>query len=139
MLSNLTSASTRIVLVLFAIPLGLSLTLVALEPIWTTVLFAVLSVMLVTANVDTAVRIRAVAKVTGSRALLVNELLGTAGVLAIVTIPWVLGGLRPTREDLAWAILLSFGVGFISVCAMALSVFDIGRYEAAARASGDGL
>ena len=132
-------ASTRIVLVLFAIPLGLSLTLVALEPIWTTVLFAVLSLTLLAANVDTAARIRAVAKVTGSKALLVNEVLGTAGVLAIVTIPWILGGLRPTRQDLAWSILLSFGVGFISVCAMVLSVFDIGRYEAAARTSGDGL
>ena len=127
-------ASTRIVLVLFAIPLGLSLTLVVLEPIWTTVLFAVLSLMLMTANIDTAARIRAVTRVTGSKALLVNEVLGTAGVLAIVTIPWVLGGLHPTREDLAWAILLSFGLGFISVCVMVLSVFDIGKYEAAARA-----
>jgi hypothetical protein len=130
-------ASTRIVLVLFAIPLGLSLALAWLDPIWSTVLFAVLSVVLLAANVDTAKRIRAVTRVTGATALLVNEVLGTAGVLVIVTMPWILGGVRPERGDLAWAILLSFGLGFVSVCAMVLSVFDIGRYEAAARATGD--
>ena len=72
-------ASTRIVLVLYALPLGLSLSLVALEPVWSRVLFALLSLMLLAANVDTAARIRAVSKVTGSTALLVNELAGTAG------------------------------------------------------------
>jgi hypothetical protein len=130
-------ASTRIVLVLFALPVGLSLALVWLGPIWSTVLFAALSVVLLAANVDTAKRIRAVKRVTGATALLVNELLGTVGVLVIVTVPWILGGPRPDREDLAWAILLSFGLGFVSVCAIVLSVFDIGRYEAAARATDD--
>ena len=47
-------AGTRIVLVLYAIPLGLSLTLVVLEPIWTRLLFALLSLVLVAANLDTA-------------------------------------------------------------------------------------
>src|SRR5687767_15960361 len=72
-------AGTRIVLVLFAIPLGLSLTLVALEPIWNRVLFTLMSLMLIAANIDTAARIRAVAKVTRSTALFVNEVLGTLG------------------------------------------------------------
>lgn len=128
-------ASTRIVLVLFSIPLALSLTLVVLEPIWTRVLFAVLSLMLIAANIDTAIRIRTVARVTGSSALLVNEVAGTLGVVVIVVIPWALGGLHPTREDLSWAILLSFGTGFLSICALVLSAFDLVRFEAA---GGDG-
>lgn len=131
-------AGTRIVLILYAIPLGLSLVLVVLEPAWTRVLFVLLSLLLLAANVDTAVRIRGVSKVTGSTTFLVNEVVGTVGVLALVAIPWVLGGLHPTREDLTWAILLSFAMGFLSVCALVLSIFDIARFEAATRPGGEG-
>ena len=90
-------AGTRIVLVLFAMSLLLSLTLVVLEPVLNTLLFALLSLTLVAANIDTAVRIRAVTRVTRSTALLANEIVGTMGVLAIVALPWILGGLHPTR------------------------------------------
>jgi hypothetical protein len=123
-------AGTRIVLVLYAIPLGLSLTLVALDPIWTRVLFALLSLILIAANLDTALRIRAVAKVIPSLALLMNEVLGSVRVLVLVVLPWSLGGLHPTREDLTWAILLAFATGFISIIALVLSVFDTARFAA---------
>ena len=125
-------ASTRIVLVVYAFPLGLSLSLVALRPVWSRVLFALLSLLLLAANLDTAARIRAVARVTGSTALLVNELMGTAAVLVIVALPWVLGGLHPTREDLTWAILLAFATGFTSISALVLFVLDLARFEAGA-------
>ena len=131
-------ASTRIVLVLYALPLGLSLSLVALEPVWSKVLFALLSLMLLAANLDTAARIRAVARVTGSTALLVNELMGTAAVVVIVALPWVLGGLHPTREDLTWTILLAFATGFTSISALVLFVLDVARFEAKSGDEGDG-
>jgi hypothetical protein len=131
-------ASTRIVLVLFAIPLGLSLTLVALEPVWSRFLFVLLSLLLVAANVDTVVRIRALAKATGAASMLATELVGSLAVLVLVVLPWALGGLHPTREDLTWAILLSFAVGFMSICAMVMSVFDVARFEQAVRPRGDG-
>ena len=131
-------ASTRIVLVLYALPLGLSLSLVVLQPVWTRVLFALLSLMLVAANLDTAARIRAVAMVTGSTALLVNELVGSAAVLVIVALPWVLGGLHPTRQDLTWAILLAFAAGFASISALVLFVLDVARFEAKSGDEGDG-
>ena len=127
-------AGTRIVLVLFAMSLLLSLTLVILEPVWSTVLFAVLSVMLIAANVDTAIRIRTVGRVTRSTPLVVNEVAGTVAVLVIVVLPWALGGLHPTREDLTWAILLSFAAAFLSVSALVLAAFDISRFEDVARA-----
>jgi hypothetical protein len=129
-------AGTRIVLVLFAMSLLLSLTLVVLEPVLNTLLFALLSLTLVAANIDTAMRIRAVTRITRSTALLANEIVGTMGVLAIVALPWILGGLHPTRGDLTWSILLSFAAGFISVCALVLSAFDISRFEETARAKG---
>jgi hypothetical protein len=118
-------ASTRIVLILFAIPLGLSLTLVVLEPAWSTVLFALLSVLLVAANVDTALRIQSVHEVTGSRVLQLNEVAGTIGVVVIVLLPWILGGVDPSREDLTWAILVAFGTAFLSLATLVISVFDI--------------
>jgi hypothetical protein len=123
-------AGTRIVLVLFAIPLGISLTLVALELVWSRVIFLVLSIMLVVANIDTAARIRAVRRYARSTALYVNEIAGTVGVIVLVVIPWILGGLRPTREDLTWAILLAFASGFLSISAVVLSIFDTASIEA---------
>ncbi|MGI9557464.1 MAG: hypothetical protein ACR2N5_05940 [Solirubrobacterales bacterium] len=118
-------ASTRIVLILFAIPLFLSLTLVVLEPVWSRILFALLSLVLIAANLDTGVRIRTVQRVTRSNVLLVNEVVGSVGVVLIVVLPWVLGGIDPTREDLTWAILISFAAAFLSLAALILSVFDI--------------
>ena len=125
-------AGTRIVLLLYALPLFLSLTLVALGPTWNRVLFLLFSIMLVAGNVETAVRVRAVARVERSAVWLVNEVVGSLAVLAVVLVPWLLGGLHPSREDLTWAILLSFGAGFVSVAALVLSIIDTGRYETAA-------
>jgi hypothetical protein len=85
-------AGTRITLIDFAIPLGLSLTLVVLEPVWSRVLFLLLSLLLLVASVDTASRIRGLAKVTGSMALVVNEVVTDAISLVMVATPWVLGG-----------------------------------------------
>jgi hypothetical protein len=116
-------AGTRSTLIFFAIPLGLSLALVALEPFWARVLFVPLSLLLLVGNVDTVTRIRGVRKVTGSTALLVNEVTIDAMAVAIVVIPWVLGGLQPTREDLTWAILLAFVAGFLIIGAIVMSAF----------------
>jgi hypothetical protein len=129
-------AGTRIVLVLYAMTLALSLSLVVLEPVWSRVLFAVLSLLLLAANIETSVRLRAVVRLTRSTAVLVNDVVTSAGILALVVIPWVLGGLHPTRQELTWAILLSLTTGFLCTCTLVLSVFDISNMEAAARAEG---
>jgi hypothetical protein len=122
-------SSTKIVLVLFAIPVGVSFTLVVLDIGWSIGLFIALSVALVAANVDTASRIPAVREQTGSTVLWLNEILGSIGVLVIVALPWILGGLDPTREDLTWAILVSFATAFASLFTMVMSVFDIAGSE----------
>jgi hypothetical protein len=122
-------AGVRIVLVLFAIPLFLSLTLVAMDPVWSHLLFLALCAILVAANVDSLRNLPALTRTGTSRALVLNELAGTAAVVPIVLLPWILGGTDPSREDLAWSILLSFGVGFLSVGALVLSAFDLPRGE----------
>ena len=120
-------ASARIVLVLYALPIGLSLSLVVLEPIGSRLLFVLLSAALVGANVDSATHVRTIAARTGSHLLPVTELVGTLLVVATIAVPWLLGGLHPTREDLTWAILLAFTGGLLSIYAVVLSAFDLRR------------
>jgi hypothetical protein len=126
-------ASTRIVMLLFAIPLILSLTLVVLEDGWSRVIFLLLCVALVAANIDTANQVKDVKEATGSSTLFINEIVGTVGVVILITTPWLLGGLDPTREDLTWAILVSFATAFISVLALVLSVLEVAKAERVAK------
>jgi hypothetical protein len=131
-------SGTRITFIVFAFPISLSLTLVALDPVWARVLFALLSLVLLVANIDSAVRVRGVAKVTGSIALLANEVVTTIMAVVMLVTPWALGGLHPTRQDLAWAILLSFAAGFLSIGAVVISAFDIARLDAGFPAADQG-
>jgi hypothetical protein len=59
----------------------------------------------------------------------INDLLGTALAVLIVALPWILGGIDPSREDLTWSIL-SFTVGLLSVSAVVLSAYDLARSDA---------
>jgi hypothetical protein len=105
-------AGTRIVLVLYAMTLALSLSLVVLEPVWSRVLFAVLSLLLLAANIETSVRLRAVVRLTRSTAVLVNDVVTSAGIRALVVIPWVLGGAPSdqARADMGDLAVLDHGV-----------------------------
>jgi hypothetical protein len=120
-------AGTRITLIVFAIPVGLSLALVAMELPYARVLFGVLCILLLAANVDSARRVRGVERVTGSTTMLAMEVVTSMLAVALVITPWVLGGLRPTREDLTWAIVLAFAAGLLSIAATVLSAFDVVR------------
>ena len=126
-------AGTRITLIVFAIPLGLSLSLVALDLVWSRILFAILCVTLIAANVDSLVRVGGVSRASRSPGFLVMELVTTALAALLIVAPWALGGLHPAREELLWAILLSFAAGFLSIFATVMSVFDISRVEEAER------
>jgi hypothetical protein len=130
-------AGTRITLIVFVIPLGLSLALVALELAWARALYILLSLLLLLANVDTVVRVRGVAKVIGSRSMLVNEIVTTALAILVIVLPWALGGLHPTRKDLTWAILLAFAAGFLSIAATVMTAFDFSKFEPPARTEGE--
>jgi hypothetical protein len=128
-------AGTRITLIVFSIPLALSLALVAVQLFWARILFVLLSLLLLVANVDTAVRVRGLAKVRGATAFVINEVITSLIAVMIVATPWILGGLRPTREDLTLAILLAFAAGFLSIGATVMSAFvDRSEIESAALA-----
>ena len=119
-------ASAQIVIVVYAISIGLSLTLVALELIWSHLLLIVMSILLIAANVDTVRHVRRLSRIYRSPMLLTTEIIGTIGTVLAVTLPWILGGLEPSREDMTWTILLAFATGFIGIWAMVLTAFDIG-------------
>ncbi len=121
---------TRIVLLLFAIPIFVSLSLVALNPGWTKVVFVVLSLGLIAANIDFVVRLRTIDWSDLVLPLSITGVLGTIGSLLLVTLPWILGGFNPTREDFTWAILVAFLIGFISIGALVLAAFDLAHLEA---------
>jgi hypothetical protein len=121
---------TRIVLLLFAIPIFVSLSLVALNPGWTKVVFVVLSLGLIAANIDFVVRLRTIDRSDLVLPLSITGVLGTIGSLLLVTLPWILGGFNPTREDFTWAILVAFLIGFISIGALVLAAFDLAHLEA---------
>ena len=113
-------AGTRITLIVFAIPLAMSLALVAFELFWARLLLAFLSLMLIAANVDSILRVRGVRSIP----LLVNEAVGTGLAMLTVVLPWALGGLHPTREHLTLAILLAFAAGLLSIAVTVMSAFD---------------
>lgn len=122
-------AATAITFVLLAIPLGVSLTMVALPIVWSRVLFLILVIMLVVTNVTSVSTQRAVVRQTGLSLPIVMEMVGTAGVALIVALPLATGGFTPGREDLVPPLLLSLGVAFLSICVLVLLLFDIARFE----------
>lgn len=125
-------AATTITFIAYAIPLGVSLTLVALPIVWSRLLFLLLVVTLVVANFGTVASVRAVMRVTGLRLLVMMEIVGTAVVVLMVVLPLATGGLSPGREDLVPPILLSLGVAFLSTVVLVLTLFDIARFERSA-------
>jgi hypothetical protein len=118
-------SSAQIVIVAYGMCIGLSVSLVALDLIWSRVLLIVLSVLLVAANVESARGVRRIPRTAASPALITTEILGTIATILGVTLPWILGGLEPSREDLTWSILVSFAIGFVSIWAMVLTAFEI--------------
>ena len=122
-------SSAQIVILVYAIAIGLSLSLVALELVWSRLLLVVFSLLLVAANVDTVRRVSRLARRRGSAMLITTEVVGTVATVLGITLPWILGGLEPSREDITWTILLAFACGFIGIWAMVLTAFDIGGRE----------
>ena len=125
-------SSAQTVIALSAISIGLSLTLVALEPIWNRLLLVVLSALLIVATIDRLQRVRQLAATAGPM-FIGSEVVATAGAVLTIAVPWLAGGLEPSREDLTWAVLLAFASGLFSVWAMVMIAFDIGS-----RSQGEG-
>ena len=119
-------SSAQVVIVLSAISIGLSLSLVALEPIWSRLLFVLLSSLLILATVDRLRHVRQLARRMSAPLVVGSEVVATVGAVLVIAVPLALGGLDPSREDFTWAILLAFAIGIFSIWAMVMIAFDIG-------------
>ena len=117
-------SGVRWVFVIYALPLFVPLTLAAFHPIWGTVTFIGLSVMLLLSTVDTGRRIVKSGRMGVSPALAVNHWASTGAVVVLVALPWIIGGWAPPTTAFIPSMLLAIAVGFTSTAALIMTQFD---------------
>ena len=117
-------AGVRWIFIAFAMPLFVSLALVSMAPVVAAVVFIVFGLILVASSLDTARRIVVKGRSGLSRGLLINHWFSTVGVVAIVILPWIMGGWPPHPEAYIPSMLLSLLVGFTSTVALVMAQFD---------------
>lgn len=128
-------ATTKLTLLLYSLVLGLSLALIALERLWVTVLYVLLSVCIVTALVAWTLRYRDLRKVLAIPRD--SPWYTWLAVLGMLVLPWVLDGRNPSREALTLTLFVAGAVAFMSTTNLLLTSFDLAALEKAAR-EGDG-
>jgi len=117
-------SGVRWVFTVYASPLFVALALAAFEPIWGALTFIVLNAMLLLSTVDTGRRMLTPGGSGGSTALLVNHWASTAAVVALIVLPWVLGGWVPPATAFIPSMLIALAAGFASTSALIMSQFD---------------
>jgi hypothetical protein len=124
--------AARLTMGIYVVALATSLAIVALEDPWARVVFLVAGIAVIGALVDFTRRARVLGELMGSAAWSrLHEVVVWACVVGALALPWILGGVRPSAEDLTWGILLALALGLLSTLNMLLSVFDISRFERA--------
>ncbi|HEY9562512.1 MAG TPA: hypothetical protein VIR30_01970 [Nocardioides sp.] len=123
-------AGARWVLLAYSLPLIVALALVGAEPIWAVGAFLAFAGALAVATVDTSRRIAKRGAARRSLALAVNEILTSLAVVALVVLPWVLGGWVPSSSDFVPSLLLALAIGFSSTATVTMSVFDADQVPA---------
>jgi hypothetical protein len=114
----------RWVFTAYALPLFVALALAALDPLWGTLAFILLGIMLLVMSVDTGRRIVMKGGSGASKAVVVNEWVTSAAVLTALVLPWVLGGWVPEPSAFVPSLLLVLGAGFASTAALVMGEFD---------------
>jgi len=131
-------AASRLTMSLYGLTFSVSIALVALKPAWARATFALAAAGVLLATLDWTIRSRAMGAIMGSAVW--SPLVAVVAwiwVAAMLAIPWVMGGLHPSREHLTWAVLLTMLTALVSTLEMLLSVFDISAFEQASRLSGN--
>lgn len=126
-------AATKLIVLLYAVVLGLSLGLIALRPLWVTVLFVVLSLAVVTGLVQWTFRSRSVSREV-RKAARIQSWLAWPIVVFPLALPWLIGGWEPGREAFTWTIFLEGAVAFMNTASLVLLAFDLTAIERAAHA-----
>lgn len=117
-------SATRWVFAAYSIPLLVPLVLASMEPLLWAMTFALLGGILTLMTIDTGRRLLAKGGSGTSRALVVNEWLTSAAVLAAIILPWALGGWIPEAAAFVPSLLLILASGFVSTAALVMTLFD---------------
>jgi hypothetical protein len=127
-------AATGSIIVLYGMTLALSLALVVLPASGVAVMYLGFSLVLLWSVTRTNSAIRRLHRALGIR--LMSPLAMWSATAAIVGVPWVLGGVAPTRVHLAWAIGVIGVFAFTSSASLVLAAFDISSLEASVASGG---
>jgi len=130
-------SAAKLTMALYAATLAVTLSLVAFVLVRSRVVFAVASLAIVLSLTSYSRYAATMARVIGPRAwsLPYAVVLWTSAAVVIAA-PWLLGGLRPRREDLTVGVLLILLSGLVSTFSILLSVFDIASFEGRPRTTG---
>jgi hypothetical protein len=105
-------AMSKLILLLFAFALAVSLGMVGLSPGWMRFLFIVVAIYFVPAAARytrTSLGIRRT--LSGNRELLFYSIMTWIWLALIVSLPWILGGWTPDRSQYGWSLFLA---GFLA-------------------------
>lgn len=121
-------ATTKLIVSLYGLVLGVALGLVALEPLWITLLYAVLSLAVLAAMLEWTIRSRAVSPAF-RRAVRVKPLFAWPFLIVPLAVPWALDGWPLGREALVSVLLFGGGVAFLNTADLVLLAFDLASIE----------
>lgn len=127
-------AATGSIIVLYGMTMVLSLALVVLSSSWVSLMYLGFSLVLLWSVARTNTAIRRLHRALDIR--LMSPLVMWSAAVAIIGIPWVLGGATPSRVHLAVAIGVTGLFAFTSSASLVLSAFDISRLEATVASGG---
>ncbi|CAN5322028.1 hypothetical protein BH10ACT7_BH10ACT7_27320 [soil metagenome] len=112
------------IFIAFAMPLFASLALVSMEPLIGAIVFIFFSLVLIASTIETARRFYAEHGSGSSKTLVVNHWFVAAAVVAIVILPWIIGGWIPSPQAYIPSLLLALTAGFSSTVALVMDQFD---------------
>lgn len=124
-------ATAKVVLLLYALVLALSLGIVMLEERWAAVLLALMSVALISSLVEWTGQSRQLRRAVRIRGI--SALGGWVLTLVPLLSPWIVGGWPPTRETLTLTVALVGALAFANSVGLVLVAFDLADMEKAAR------
>jgi hypothetical protein len=123
-------AAVRSVIYLYGMAVLVSLGLVVFSSEFVSVLYILLSAGLVWSAAHTNVATRRLQRAVGVRVL--SHTFTWFATIAILGLPWALGGLAPSRPHFTWGLILVGVFAFTTTVSFLLSAFDLTALEASA-------
>ncbi len=128
-------AAVRSVIYLYGMAVLVSLGLVVFSSELVSVLYFILSAGLVWSVADTNRATRRLQRAVGVRVL--SQTFTWFATILVLGLPWVLGGLAPSRPHFTWGLIFVGVFAFITTASFVLSAFDLSALEASAHVGSD--